>query len=143
MFLTDTTSTAYEKVVDRLLKSSHFGERMATYWLDLVRYADTNGYHADLTWNVWPYRDYVIKAFNDNMPFGQFTLEQLAGDLIPNATLSQKVAAGYNRLNMKSTEFGIQDKEYLAKYAADRVRTTATAWLGVTLGCAEVTVVVQ
>ena len=137
MFLTDNTSTAYEKVVDRLLKSSHFGERMATYWLDLVRYADTNGYHADLTWNVWPYRDYVIKAFNDNMPFGQFTLEQLAGDLIPNATLSQKVAAGYNRLNMKSTEFGIQDKEYLAKYAADRVRTTSGTWMGVTMGCAE------
>ncbi|HHZ93320.1 TPA: DUF1549 domain-containing protein [Candidatus Poribacteria bacterium] len=93
MLLTDNASTAYEKVVDRLLKSSHFGERMATYWLDLVRYADTNGYHADLTWNVWPYRDYVIKAFNDNMPFDQFTLEQLAGDLIPNATLSQQVAA--------------------------------------------------
>ena len=137
MFLTDKRSTAYEKVVDRLLKSPHFGERMATYWLDLVRYADTNGYHADLTWNVWPYRDYVIKAFNDNMPFDQFTREQLAGDLIPNATLSQKVAAGYNRLNMKSTEFGIQDKEYLAKYAADRVRTTSGTWMGVTIGCAE------
>lgn len=137
MFLADKTSTAYENVVDRLLKSPHFGERMATYWLDLVRYADTNGYHADLTWNVWPYRDYVINAFNANMPFDQFTREQIAGDLIPKTTLSQKVASGYNRLNMKSTEFGIQDKEYLAKYAADRVRTTSGTWMGVTIGCAE------
>ena len=137
MFLADKTSTAYENIVDRLLKSPHFGERMATYWLDLVRYADTNGYHADLTWNVWPYRDYVINAFNANMPFDQFTREQIAGDLIPKTTLSQKVASGYNRLNMKSTEFGIQDKEYLAKYAADRVRTTSGTWMGVTIGCAE------
>ncbi len=110
---------------------------MAVYWLDLVRYADTNGYHADIEWSVSPYRDYVINAFNANMPFDRFTREQIAGDLIPGATTAQKVAAGFNRLNMKSTEFGIQDKEYLAKYAADRVRTTATAWLGVTLGCAE------
>ena len=125
------------KLVDRLLESKAFGERMAVYWLDLVRYADTNGYHADIEWSVSPYRDYVINAFNANMPFDRFTREQIAGDLIPGATTAQKVAAGFNRLNMKSTEFGIQDKEYLAKYAADRVRTTATAWLGVTLGCAE------
>lgn len=131
------TFTSWEKLVDDFLASSAFGERLAVYWLDLVRYADTNGYHADIEWTVSPYRDYVITAFNKNMPFDQFTREQIAGDLIPEATSQQRVAAGFNRLNMKSTEFGIQDKEYLAKYAADRVRTTATTWLGVTLGCAE------
>ena len=110
---------------------------MAVNWLDLVRYADTNGYHADIEWKVSPYRDYIIDAFNGNKPFDQFTIEQIAGDLLPEASMEQKVAAGYNRLNMKSTEFGIQDAEYLAKYAADRVRTTATTWLGVTVGCAE------
>ncbi|MED5586368.1 MAG: PSD1 and planctomycete cytochrome C domain-containing protein [Verrucomicrobiota bacterium] len=136
-FLNDQAPGKVEKLVDRLLDSPAFGERMAVYWLDLVRYADTNGYHADIEWSVSPYRDYVIDAFNTNMPFDRFTREQIAGDLIPSATTAQKVAAGFNRLNMKSTEFGIQDKEYLAKYAADRVRTTATAWLGVTLGCAE------
>jgi len=136
-FLNDQAPEKVEKLVGRLLDSPAFGERMAVYWLDLVRYADTNGYHADIGWSVSPYRDYVIDAFNTNMPFDRFTREQIAGDLIPQATTAQKVAAGFNRLNMKSTEFGIQDKEYLAKYAADRVRTTATAWLGVTLGCAE------
>lgn len=126
-----------KKTAKSFLSSPSFGERMAVHWLDLARYADTNGYHADNEWSVSPYRDYVINAFNDNMPFDQFTLEQIAGDLIPNASTEQKVAAGYNRLNMKSTEFGIQDKEYLTKYSADRVRTTATTWLGATLGCAE------
>ncbi len=136
-FVADASPDAFAKLVDAFLDSPAFGERMAVYWLDLVRYADSNGYHADLEWSVSPYRDYVINAFNANMPFDQFTIEQIAGDLLPNATVSQRVAAGYNRLNMKSTEFGIQDKEYLAKYAADRVRTTSTAWLGVTLGCSE------
>ncbi len=126
-----------KKTAKSFLSSPSFGERMAVHWLDLARYADTNGYHADNEWSVSPYRDYVINAFNGNMPFDQFTLEQIAGDLIPNASTEQKVAAGYNRLNMKSTEFGIQDKEYLTKYSADRVRTTATTWLGATLGCAE------
>ena len=126
-----------KKTAKSFLSSPSFGERMAVHWLDLARYADTNGYHADTEWSVSPYRDYVINAFNDNMPFDQFTIEQIAGDLIPNASTEQKVAAGYNRLNMKSTEFGIQDKEYLIKYSADRVRTTATTWLGATLGCAE------
>ena len=130
-------ANAYNRLVDQFLSSPAFGERMAVNWLDLVRYADTNGYHADIEWSVSPYREYVINAFNTNMPFDRFTREQIAGDLIPEATLQQKIAAGYNRLNMKSTEFGIQDKEYLAKYASDRVRTTATTWLGVTLGCAE------
>ena len=124
-------------MTEKFLSSKAFGERMAVNWLDLVRYADTNGYHADIQWKVSPYRDYVINSFNDNKPFDQFTIEQIAGDLLPESSVEQKVAAGYNRLNMKSTEFGIQDAEYLAKYAADRVRTTATTWLGVTLGCAE------
>ena len=136
-FASNPTDAAYANLVNRLLASPSFGEHMAVHWLDLVRYGDSNGYHADLEWSVSPYRDYVIDAFNANMPFDQFTREQIAGDLLPDATLSQRVASGYNRLNMKSTEFGIQDEEYLAKYAADRVRTTATTWLGITLGCAE------
>ena len=128
---------AISRLSEKLLASQAYGERMAVNWLDLVRYADTNGYHADIEWKVSPYRDYIIDAFNGNKPFDQFTIEQIAGDLLPEASMEQKVAAGYNRLNMKSTEFGIQDAEYLAKYAADRVRTTATTWLGVTVGCAE------
>ena len=136
-FVANANQQSYRALIGRFLSSPAFGERMAVTWLDLVRYADTNGYHADLEWSVSPYRDYVIHAFNANMPFDQFTREQIAGDLLPNATLQQKVAAGYNRLNMKSTEFGVQDKEYLAIYAADRVRATSGAWLGITLGCAE------
>lgn len=136
-FLDDAHPDAYERLVDRLLASPHYGERMAVYWLDLVRYADTNGYHGDNYRSVWPYRDYVVEAFNQNMPFDQFTVEQLAGDLLPNATRQQKVASAYNRLNRITAEGGAQPKEYLAMYAADRVRTTSTTWLGVTLGCAE------
>ena len=124
-------------MVDNLLARPQFGERMAIHWLDLVRYGDSNGYHADLEWSVFPYRDYVIRAFNENQPFDDFTREQIAGDLLPNATLQQKVGSSFNRLNMKSTEGGIQDAEYRVKYAADRVRTTSTTWLGSTLGCAE------
>ena len=128
---------AYEKLVRRLLQSERFGERMAVHWLDLVRYADTVGFHGDMPVSVWPYRDYVIRAFNDNMPFDRFTREQIAGDLLPDATREQRIASAYNRLNRMSTEGGIQDKEYRAKYAADRVRTTSTVWLGATLACAE------
>jgi hypothetical protein len=128
---------AYAKLVRRLLQSERFGERMAVHWLDLVRYADTVGFHGDMPVSVWPYRDYVIGAFNDNMPFDRFTREQLAGDLLPNATREQRIASAYNRLNRMSTEGGIQDKEYRAKYAADRVRTTSTVWMGATLACAE------
>lgn len=127
----------YEELVDRLLASDAFGERMATYWLDLVRYADSVGYHGDQPVSVSPYRDYVIDAFNRNLPFDQFTLEQLAGDLIEDSTAEQKIASGYNRLGMMSAEGGVQPEEYLAKYASDRVRTTASVWLGITLGCAE------
>ena len=136
-FLRDETPDAYELLVNRLLSKPQYGERMAMYWLDLVRYADTSGYHADENVSIWPYRDYVIQAFNDNMPFDQFTIENLAGDLLPNATVRQKVASGYNRLNQTTSEGGAQAKEYLAIYAADRVRTTASVWLGATLGCAQ------
>ncbi len=136
-FVADKSPNAYEKVVDELLASPHFGERMAAYWLDLVRYADTVGYHGDQDVSVSPYRDYVINAFNDNKPFDEFTREQLAGDLLPSPTLWQQVASGYNRLGMMSAEGGVQPDEYLTKYAADRVRTTASVWLGITLGCCE------
>ncbi|HQZ68197.1 MAG TPA: DUF1549 and DUF1553 domain-containing protein, partial [Planctomycetaceae bacterium] len=128
---------AYEKVVDRLLKSPHFGERLAIWWLDLVRYADTVGYHGDQMMSVSPFRDYVIQSFNANKPFDQFTVEQLAGDLLPEPTQEQIVASGYNRLGMMSAEGGVQDKEYLAKYIAERVRNASGTWLGITFGCAE------
>ncbi|MBX3436729.1 MAG: PSD1 domain-containing protein [Planctomycetaceae bacterium] len=136
-FLSDENDDAWERLVDRLLDSPHFGERMAIYWLDLVRYADTVGYHGDQDVSVSPYRDYVIRAFNGNMPFDRFTREQLAGDLLKDATQDQKIASGYNRLGMMSAEGGVQPKEYLAKYAADRVRTASVVWLGSTMGCAE------
>ncbi len=136
-FLKDKRPDAYEALVNRLLATPQYGERMAMYWLDLVRYADTSGYHADENVSIWPYRDYVIRAFNENMPFDQFTLENLAGDLLPHSTREQKVASGYNRLNQTTSEGGAQAKEYLAIYAADRVRTTASVWLGATLGCAQ------
>ena len=127
----------YEQLVDTLISSPHFGERMAIYWLDLVRYADTVGYHGDQDHNISPYRDYVIKAFNNNTPFDQFTQEQLAGDLLPNPTVWQKVASGYNRLLQTSHEGGIQAKEYNAIYAADRVRNVSEVWMGATVGCAQ------
>jgi hypothetical protein len=127
----------YERMVDSLLADKAYGEKLSTHWLDLVRYADTVGYHGDQPYTVWPYRDYVIDAFNSNMSFDRFTREQIAGDLLPNATRTQKVASGFNRLHMITAEGGAQDREYLAKYAADRVRTTAGVWLGATMGCAE------
>ena len=136
-FLEDSDPGAYEQLVDRLLESSHFGERMAVYWLDLVRFADTVGYHGDQTHSISPYRDYVIDAFNDGMRFDQFTREQLAGDLLADATIQQKVATGYNRLLQTSHEGGVQEKEYLAIYAADRVRNLSGVWMGATLGCSQ------
>ncbi|HEV3258448.1 MAG TPA: PSD1 and planctomycete cytochrome C domain-containing protein [Gemmataceae bacterium] len=136
-FAADRSPDAYEKVVDRLLTSPQYGERMALYWLDLVRYADTGGYHSDNHRDVFLYRDYVIKAFNQNKPFDRFTVEQLAGDLLPNATRDQKIASGYNRMLQTTEEGGAQAKEYLAKYASDRVRNASSVWLGMTLGCAE------
>ncbi len=136
-FLKDNSPNAYEKVVDRLLASPRYAEQQAIHWLDAVRYADTCGFHGDNAFPAWPYRDYVLHAFRDNKPFDQFTREQLAGDLLPNPTIEQRVASAYNRLNRTSAEGGIQPKEYLAKYAADRVRTTTAVWMGSTLGCAE------
>jgi hypothetical protein len=129
--------TAIRQVVEELIASPHFGERMAVSWLDAVRYADSVGYHGDNERSASPFRDYVIAAFNDDKPFDQFTIEQLAGDLLPDATLSQQIAASYNRLNQISKEGGIQDAEYVAKYQAERVRTTSTTWLGSTMGCCE------
>jgi predicted methyltransferase len=134
---TDASPAAYERSVDRLMALPQFGERMAMYWLDVVRYADTGGYHSDNERDVWLFRDYVIQAFNENRPFDQFTVEQLAGDLLPGAGRDQKIASGYNRLLQTTEEGGAQAKEYTAKYAADRVRNTATAWLGSTMACCQ------
>jgi len=136
-FVNDQRPDAYERLVDRLLESKHYGEKMAIHWLDAVRYADTVGYHGDQERDATPFRDYVIKSFNENKPYDQFTREQLAGDLLPNPTIEQLVAASYNRLNQISREGGIQDKEYVKKYQSERVRTTATTWLGSTMACAE------
>ena len=136
-YVDDRRPDAYAHLVNRLLNSPHYGERMAVQWLDLVRYADTIGYHSDNYREIDAYRDYVIRAFNDNMPFDRFTIEQLAGDLLPAATRTQRVASGYNRLNMTTQEGGAQPKEYMAKYAADRVRNVSAVWLGATMACAE------
>jgi len=136
-FLADRSPGAYEALVDRLLASSAFGERMAEFWLDLARYADTNGYHIDNHRDMWKWREWVINAFNRNLPFDEFTIEQLAGDLLPNATLDQKVASGFNRNCMVNFEGGADPDEYSTKYVVDRVDTTANVWLGSTLGCAE------
>ncbi len=136
-FQADPSPAAYEQLVDSMLASPHFGERLAMWWLDLVRYADSVGYHGDQPMSVSPFRDYVIQAFNTNKPFDQFTREQLAGDLNPAPTEEQLIASGYNRLGMMSAEGGVQPKEYLAKYVAERVRNLGGTWLGVTLGCCE------
>jgi uncharacterized membrane protein YfcA len=136
-FLRDDSPNAYEKVVDRLLASSHYGERMALPWLDLARYADTNGYRLDNHRDMWLYRDWVIAAFNQNKPFDEFTIEQLAGDMLPGATTAQKIASGFHRNTMVNFGNGSDPKEYLAKAVMDRVNTTATVWLGTTLACAQ------
>ncbi len=136
-FAKDTRPDAYERLVDRLLASEHYGERMAVWWLDLVRFADTAGYHSDNPRNVWPYRDYVIRAFNANKPFDRFTVEQVAGDLLPGATQEQKVASAYNRLTLTTEEGGAQAKEYEAKSVTDRVKSIGTTWLAQTFMCAE------
>ncbi len=136
-FQSEPSDERYEQLVDQMIASPHFGERMAVWWLDLVRYADSVGYHGDQPVQVAPFRDYVIRAFNSNKPFDQFTIEQLAGDLLPDATTEQLVASGYNRLGMMSAEGGVQPKEYLAKYIAERVRGVSGAWLGITMGCCE------
>ncbi len=135
--LKDAAPDPYETVVDRLLASPRHAERQAQLWLDAIRYSDTCGFHGDNPIPAWPYRDWVLRAFRDNKPFDEFTREQLAGDLLPDATDAQRVASAFNRMNRTSSEGGLQPAEYLAKYAADRVRTTSSVWLGSTLGCAE------
>lgn len=135
-FVKDRSRHAYENVVDRLLTSPHYGEQFGHYWLDAARYADTQGLHIDNYREMWPYRDWVIKAFNSNMPFNEFTIEQLAGDLLPNATLDQKIASGFQRCNVTTNEGGSIPAEVEAMYARDRADTTGTVWMGLTVGCA-------
>ena len=136
VYLADNSPQAYDKVVDRLLQSPRFGEQMAVHWLDLARYADTNGYNNDEDRSQWMWRDWVINAFNRNMPYDQFITEQLAGDLLPNATIEQKIATGFNRNHVLTTEGGIIDEEYRVEYVVDRVHTTSTVFLGLSMQCA-------
>jgi hypothetical protein len=135
-FLADDAPGTYERLVDRLLASPRYGERMAMDWLDDARYADTNGYQNDFARTMWPWRDWVIGAFNRNQPFDRFAVEQVAGDLLPGATLAQKIATGFNRNNRTVTEAGSIDEEWRVENAVDRVETTATVFLGLTMGCA-------
>ncbi len=135
-FLADRQAGAYERVVDRLLKSPRYGEHEARYWLDAARYGDTHGLHLDNERSMWPYRDWVVNAFNRNQPFDQFTIEQLAGDLLPEATTEQKVASGFNRCNVSTSEGGAIEDEFYVRYAVDRTETAATVWMGLTVACA-------
>ena len=136
-FISDTRPDAYDRLVDRLLASPHFGERWARPWLDLARYADSNGYEKDDRRSVWKYRDWVINAFNKDMPFDQFTIDQIAGDMLPNATEDQRIATGFNRNTQFNEEGGVDKDESYFEVQVDRVGTTATVWLGSTLGCAQ------
>ena len=136
-FVNDPSPDAYEKLVDRLLAMPQYGERWARRWLDLARYADTNGYEKDRPRSIWPYRDWVINALNADMPFDQFTIEQIAGDMLPHATIEQKIATGFHRNTMRNEEGGTDPLEYRYYSMVDRVSTTGTAWLGLTIGCAQ------
>jgi hypothetical protein len=135
-FVSDASPDAYEKLVDRLLASPHWGEHRARYWLDAARYADTHGIHFDNYREMWSYRDWVIGAFNRNLPFDQFTVEQLAGDLLEAPTIDQRIASGFNRCNMTTNEGGVIPEEYLVHYTRDRTEATSQVWLGLTAGCA-------
>ena len=135
-FVNDTDPEAYGKFVDRLLESPHWGEHRARYWLDAARYADTHGYHFDNFREMWTYRDWVINAFNRNIPFDRFTIEQLAGDLLPDRTLEQQIASGFNRCNMTTNEGGTIPEENLVNYTRDRTETVSQVWLGLTANCA-------
>ncbi|HAD61320.1 MAG TPA: hypothetical protein DCG12_18940, partial [Planctomycetaceae bacterium] len=134
-FLADDSSNAFEKVVDRLLASEHFGERMAAQWLDVARYSDTYGYQVDRDRYVWPWRDWVVEAFNGNMPHNRFITEQLAGDMLPEATREQRLATTFNRLHPQKVEGGSVPEEFRVEYVADRTQTMATAFMGLTLEC--------
>ena len=135
-FVNDSSPHAYEKVVDRMMASKHWGEHRGRYWLDAARYADTHGIHIDNYREMWPYRDWVIDAFNRNLSFDRFTIDQLAGDLLPNRTADQQIASGFHRCNVTTNEGGAIPEEFEAIYAKDRVDTTGTVWLGLTVGCA-------
>jgi hypothetical protein len=136
VYLKDTSAGAYEAMIDRYLASPHYGEHRARYWLDAARYGDTHGVHIDNYREIWPYRDWVIGAYNRNLTFDRFTIEQLAGDLLPNATLDQRIATGFQRCNVTTNEAGIIEDEYAEIYAKDRADTTSAVWLGLTVGCA-------
>ena len=136
-YVNDEEPGAYERLVDRLLASPHFGERWARHWLDLARYSDSNGYSRDFKRSIWPYRDWVVNALNSDMPFDQFTIEQLAGDLLPNATRDQKIATGFHRNTLVQNEGGADDEEFRVEAVKNRVDTTSTVWLGSTLFCAQ------
>ena len=136
-FLADESTDAYERLVDRFLADEHFGERMAMEWMDIARYADSHGYQDDLERSMWPWRDWVIKAFNDNMPYDQFVSWQLAGDMLHDATYEQKLATGFNRNHKITQEVGVIDEEYRVTYVLDRVNTFSTVFLGLTVECAQ------
>jgi uncharacterized protein DUF1553/uncharacterized protein DUF1549 len=136
-FVADHRPDAYERQVDRLLASPHYGERWGRHWLDQARYADSNGFSIDSPRTIWPYRDWVIAALNRDLPFDQFTVEQLAGDLLPDATREQRIATGFHRNTLINEEGGIDPEQFRVEAVLDRVNTTASVWLGVTLGCAQ------
>src|SRR6185295_17287045 len=136
-FVSDRSSDAYDKLVERLLSSPHYGEHWGRHWLDAARYADTNGYEKDVPRSIWPYRDWVIKAFNRDLPFDQFTIEQLAGDLLPNPTLEQRVATGFLRNSMLNQEGGIEPEQFRMDAMFDRMDAVGKAWLGLTIACAQ------
>ena len=136
-FVADDAPDAYARLVDRLLASPRYGEKMAQGWLDLARFGDSSGYQDDGDRPSWPYRDYVIRAFNDAMPFDRFTIENLAGDLLPEATIDQQIASGFNRLHRHNEEGGSDVDEFRVVYTVDRVNTTAATWMGLSLGCAQ------
>ena len=136
-FLADDSPDAYEKVIEAFMSKPEYGEHIGRFWLDVARYGDTHGLHLDNYREMWPYRDWVIEAFNENMPFDQFTTEQLAGDLLPEPTLEQQIATGFNRCHVTTSEGGSIDEEYYVQYAIDRADTTSTVWMGLTVGCAQ------